>query len=261
MFPKYDEIQVPLLRELARRGGQSGPSDIGPNGKDVYEVLADHFELSEEARDAAISESGRSKWKNMVRWARNDLKKAGYLDAPRRGVWAVSEKGWEILDEAEVEEAGRGVFAGGKVMEPEAFEQSQKEAERIGDIGEEYALSYEKRKLKRRGQHELAREVRRVSLENVAAGYDMLSFGKSGDEKYVEVKSSKSYYTKFELTENELRTAERCRSSYWIYRIRGVEADSPDVTEIQDPAGLIENDILLLKPTAYSVTVGEDFGG
>lgn len=259
MFPRYADIQIPLLREIARRGGQTHPAEIGPDGKTVYEVLADYFELSDEARNAVIVNSGRSKWENMVRWVRNDLRKLGYLTSPRRGIWSVTHEGRAILEEREDERTGWGIFTGGRVLEPEAFYRAKKEAERIGELGEIYVLSHEKRKLNRRGQTDLVSKVRRVSLENVAAGFDILSFDEMGNEKYIEVKASKSYRSAFELTANELKTAEHHRNSYWIYHITDIESDSPKVVEIQNPAALIENKLLLLKPTSYLVYVNESY--
>ena len=36
-----------------------------------------------------------SKWENMVRWARRKLVDMGYIDGLERGVWKLTEKGWE----------------------------------------------------------------------------------------------------------------------------------------------------------------------
>ena len=46
MFPPYEDIEGPLLRELLRRGGQARLSDRDAQGRTVYEALADHFRLS-----------------------------------------------------------------------------------------------------------------------------------------------------------------------------------------------------------------------
>jgi len=97
MLPEYKEIQIPLLRELARRGGQSKPSDKRM-GKSIYDALADYFKLTEADLDREVFESTndtyRSKWKNMIRWVRNDLVKRGLIDNSEWGVWRLTERGW-----------------------------------------------------------------------------------------------------------------------------------------------------------------------
>ena len=93
MFPKYGEIEQPLLDELRRRGGKARPTDLDREGRTVYDALADHFGLSEDTRGASIIENGiaRSKWENMVRYARRALKDKGLVDTPQHGVWRVVE--------------------------------------------------------------------------------------------------------------------------------------------------------------------------
>lgn len=258
MFPKYSEIQIPLLRELAKRGGSSEPSERGPQGRTVYAALADYFDLSETARDTEIPASGRSKWKNMVRWARNDLKKKGLLSSPRRGVWKVSEQGWKVLRREKSESAARGDFFEGEEVDPETFEKSQEIAQAIGEAGEEYVLSHEIRELRSKGLKELAEQVRRVSLENVAAGFDILSYYSDGEKKYIEVKTSKSRYADFEITINELRTASKHGEAYWIYRVKGVETNKVELTKLKNPVKLIEEKKLLLQPTKFRVSLGEE---
>jgi len=92
-FPRYDEVEDALYRELVKRGGSAAPSDRN-HGRTVYEALADHFRLSQEARDAVIYESGtsRSKWENMVRWGARKLKEQGKLDrSSPRGIWKIKD--------------------------------------------------------------------------------------------------------------------------------------------------------------------------
>lgn len=92
-FPSYEDIEDPLLQELRRRGGSARPSDRDRQGRNVYDALADHFRLPREARDAVIYEKGiaRSKWENMVRWARRKLVDHGLLVRGLPGVWKINE--------------------------------------------------------------------------------------------------------------------------------------------------------------------------
>ena len=93
MFPTYREIEQPLVDELRRRGGRARPADKDRSGRTVYEALADHFRLSPQARAAVIYERGiaRSKWENMVRYARRRLKDDGLVSTPEHGVWQVCD--------------------------------------------------------------------------------------------------------------------------------------------------------------------------
>jgi restriction endonuclease Mrr len=94
MFPTYREIEQPLVDELRRRGGRARPADKDRNGRTIYDALADHFGLSAEARAATIYEKGvhRSKWENMVRYARRRLKDDGVVETPSHGVWELRSK-------------------------------------------------------------------------------------------------------------------------------------------------------------------------
>lgn len=262
MFPKYKEIQVPLLVELIRRGGQAEPSENDAKGKTVYEALADYFELSQQARNEMIGKEGmrEPKWKNMVRWARNDLKKLGRLSSPSRGVWSITEAGRTFLNEVESENIGRGIITFERTVDPHTFRERQKETAEIGELGEAFVLRYEQQRLIEQGQSDLVQKVRQISMENVAAGYDILSFDIQGNEKYIEVKTSKSEVLSFELTSNELNIANKYRAAYWIYKITKIKSNSPKILQIQDPAALVQEGKLILKPTSYAISMSETFG-
>ena len=101
MFPQYSDIESPLLAELYTRGGSARPSTRNADGLNVYEVLARHFKLSHADLEETIYEktgAPRSKWENMVRWVRNDLKKKGMLVMPSHGVWALSPQARSIIE-------------------------------------------------------------------------------------------------------------------------------------------------------------------
>lgn len=92
MFPRYSEIEGPLVEELRCRGGASRPADRDSSGRTVYAALADHFHLSPAERNEVIYEDGtaRSKWENMVRYAVRKLKQRGEIKNPEHGVWEVA---------------------------------------------------------------------------------------------------------------------------------------------------------------------------
>lgn len=94
MLPQYFDIESPLLLELYKRGDSARPGQKNDLGRNVYEELALHFKLSQADLDETIyekNETPRSKWENMIRWVRNDLKKKGMIFMPSHGMWALTE--------------------------------------------------------------------------------------------------------------------------------------------------------------------------
>lgn len=89
-FPQYQEIEDPLLCLILFRGGPAHEV----HASDTYRPLADFFSLSDSERHEVLDDgTGRSKWNNMVQWARRTLKKRGFLAAAGHGVWRLSDKG------------------------------------------------------------------------------------------------------------------------------------------------------------------------
>lgn len=91
-FPRYRDIELPLLYELnAASGGRTSPIAI-------YERVAEHFPTLTAADLKVITRNRRPSpiWNNMVQWARNELVKKGEIEPPSvsgRGIWAISDKG------------------------------------------------------------------------------------------------------------------------------------------------------------------------
>lgn len=260
MFPKYSEIEVPLLVELVRRGGRAKPSDLDRSNRTIYEVLADHFGLSEEARKAKIKEKNRfrSEWENKVRWARNTLLKKKLIDAPSEwGVWVISDKGKDFLDTRNSEQAGCGVFVASTKISPEHLQQLQHRAQQIGNFGEDFVLEHERNTLREAGRDDLAEAVEYTAKTDVSAGYDILSFSIDGTKKYIEVKTTVTTYQTFEITLNEWEKAKEYGSQYWIYRVCNAEASSPTINKLQDPFALHLEGKLILRPTTFQVIPSE----
>lgn len=258
LFPKYSEIQLPLLAEIKRRDGQTKPSDLNLEGKSVYLALADYFDLSEEARGVTIDDNGtpRSKWNNMVRWTRNDLKKAGLLYAPNHGVWALTTRGFEVLEESQLDERGAKIVEVDYEISPEAFKTLMEKASNIGEEGELFVLDYEKQRLKKLGFQNLADQVVQISKLNVAAGYDILSYDQNGQEIFIEVKTSIGSHLSFEITENELNKARQFQDSYFVYKVINF-ANLPKIVPICNPARLVDEGKLILKPTQWKAIPSE----
>jgi DNA-binding PadR family transcriptional regulator len=257
MFPKYADVATLLLAELTRRGGEARPSDKDAQGRNVYEALADSFDLPSKARDFKIYEDGgkgRSKWENVVRWARNDLVKEKKLDGSQRGVWKLTEAGRKELAEVEAEEVTQRGFVPTRRIGLEEFKSRLKKMEETGEIGEAFVLQQERTRLTSLGRPDLAERVRHVSLEDVAAGYDILSFDETGNAIFIEVKASKTANASFELTSNEFVVAGEKGAAYVIHRVINAGGPAPEVLKFENPAALVASGRMKLKPTSYRVT-------
>lgn len=91
MIPDYQTLMLPLLKIV------SDGKEYKVN--DVVEILAMQFQLTDEER-AQLLPSGQSfLFSNRVGWARTYLKKAGLLDAPKRAVISITQRGKEVLNE------------------------------------------------------------------------------------------------------------------------------------------------------------------
>ncbi|SER37011.1 restriction endonuclease [Neolewinella agarilytica] len=66
--------------------------------RDIYETLADTFQLSDQAREEQIP-SGRQKlYHNRIAWSKTYLKNAGLLEQPERGQVTITSKGEQLLE-------------------------------------------------------------------------------------------------------------------------------------------------------------------
>lgn len=81
-FVKYFPEVIAALKELGNSGTPS----------EVRERIAAKLNLSDSVLNAQ-TKSGIARFENQVAWARFYLAKAGYIDASKRGVWSLTEKG------------------------------------------------------------------------------------------------------------------------------------------------------------------------
>jgi len=83
---------VPLLQALLELGGQGRP-------KEVYPLVTNKFP---QIRDEDLSEtlpSGGNKWTNRIQWVRQRLVEKGEVDSRARGVWRITERGRQRVDD------------------------------------------------------------------------------------------------------------------------------------------------------------------
>ena len=108
---------------------------------------------------------------------------------------------------------------------------------RNGALGEFIAMEYERKRLVRAGRDNLARMVRWMSKEDVAAGFDIESFEIDGSQRFIEVKATASAARRFVITRNEWLVAQAKGERYWIYLVTNVNS-SPQVVPLQNPIRL-----------------------
>lgn len=115
---------------------------------------------------------------------------------------------------------------GSKPKSSKEFENELEDRERRGREAEEFVVAYERRQ---RSGHPQCDQIRRVSEENVEAGYDVASYASDASaelDKFIEVKSylgAKRIY----WSRNEQKVAEKLGAAYFLYLV--------DSDRIQEP--------------------------
>lgn len=88
-IPDYQTIMLPLLKFASDEKEHSIHEAI--------KLLADQFHLTLEDRKELLPSGQQEVFVNRVGWARTYLKKSGLLEAPKRGVLKITERGKKIL--------------------------------------------------------------------------------------------------------------------------------------------------------------------
>ncbi len=99
-------------------------------------------------------------------------------------------------------------------LEREAKNQS------LGSAGEEFVIKFEQARLIHAGKELLASKIEHISkTHGDSAGFDILSFEESGQERFIEVKTT-AYgpLTPFYITRNELTISQKNDTCYHLYR-------------------------------------------
>lgn len=135
------------------------------------------------------------------------------------------------------------------------YEKDAKKLKKLGDRGEKIVMDFEIGRLIKAGRTDLAKKVKRVSLESDSFGYDILSFDIDGRERFIEVKATslKVGQTNFYLTINELCTSKEL-NNYFIYMVYDIISTNPKVWIIGNPFSPQNNDIQI-KPINFKVTI------
>lgn len=83
--PRFVRFFGPVLTALNELGGSGRPVE-------VYDRIAANLSMPERELNELL-ETGVSRFKNQVGWARFYLAKGGFIDASKRGVWTLTDKG------------------------------------------------------------------------------------------------------------------------------------------------------------------------
>lgn len=108
--------------------------------------------------------------------------------------------------------------------------------ETLGAEAEDWVLNFEKRRLAR---HMLVDQIKRVSDEDVAAGFDIVSFSRLENltyDRFIEVKSY-SDQPHFFWSKNEIKKAKELAENYVLILVDRKRMEEPSyfATEISDP--------------------------
>ena len=106
----------------------------------------------------------------------------------------------------------------------------------LGKLGEERIFNFEQERLRAEGRQDLASKVRWVSEEDGdGAGYDILSFDRSGSERLLEVKTTNGgVRSPFFLSENERNFSLEREDAFRLVRVYNFQR-GPHAFEIEPP--------------------------
>lgn len=171
-----------------------------------------------------------------------------------------------IIVEKKYSELVYQLTADGKAISEHQLEKILMENRKLGTKAENAVVEFEKQRLRKLGKFAHAELVKRISVLNVSAGYDIESFDGNSDtfepNRFIEVKATQSDEIRFYWTSNELKVAKHKRGSYWIYMMKKFNEQLP--TEnipimIQDPSQKIEkNNYLTMQAHTFLIKEASD---
>ena len=88
--PQFVSYFPAVHRAMQHFGGQATP-------KQVYAFIAEHEGLTAEDM-AQVNQNGKPTFENRAAWARFYMTKAGWMYAPKHGVWALTEQGKQAAE-------------------------------------------------------------------------------------------------------------------------------------------------------------------
>ncbi len=133
------------------------------------------------------------------------------------------------------------------------YEKQSRANKKLGYRGEQIVLKAEREVLISLGRKDLANQIDHIASKDDYAGYDILSFDESGEEKHIEVKATKgkTNNASFIISASEKRTAEEL-DNYFIYIVFEAHTVSPKIFKLERPFSLPKEKIRLT-PQNYRV--------
>lgn len=106
------------------------------------------------------------------------------------------------------------------------FEGEIKKNTELGNKGEDIVVEYEKNRLIIDGRRDLAEKVFATrEIAGNAERFDVLSYDKDGNEKYIEVKTTRGGINNiFHISENEVKFSKQYQDKYYLYRVYNFNA-------------------------------------
>lgn len=90
-IPDYQTIMLPLLKFA----GDEKEHSL----RDAVDYLADEFQLNEEERKEMLPSGKQRLFNNRVAWALTYIRKAGLVESPKHGIFAITERGHQVLSQ------------------------------------------------------------------------------------------------------------------------------------------------------------------
>src|SRR5260221_4943201 len=90
-IPEFNEIKAPAMQFFA----DGKPHKVS----EIYDVLAKHFNLTEEELNEVLPSGTQRRWHNRANWACYDLFRAGLLERPKRGLYVITEAGEKVAEQ------------------------------------------------------------------------------------------------------------------------------------------------------------------
>lgn len=89
-IPKFEDFLYPFLLQLAE-------TDV--TTKEMYDALVTHFGLTEEECTWTTRSGASTQVKDRIGWARQWLRRALFIEIPQRGVYRITQRGKEYLEQ------------------------------------------------------------------------------------------------------------------------------------------------------------------
>ncbi|MFV8571319.1 DUF3883 domain-containing protein [Marinobacter sp. SBS5] len=121
---------------------------------------------------------------------------------------------------SKIQEA-RPTYAPNRVASKRDYLAQEARNSALGYAGELLAMEYEEYRLRSSGKKQLANRIEHVSKsQGDGLGYDILSFETSGEERFIEVKTTAfAKETPFYASRNEVSFSEDFRDQFHLYRL------------------------------------------